>query len=323
MCHVGDIVCYYCDTQIVRDTLIQRCEAYALKCFGTNELKQQDIQVEWDDFARFIPRDIDIPSFTHKECPFKRTADFKVFDYPCPNIDCKRSPKKRSDDKIPNSFIRNCDSVTHFYAPKLVPIIEWFNKYIENCIKGTNSHRKLIAPFEANEAPARLETIGAPMDNEPSVDELVNNSKEQAVQSLDQTPPGMNIHGAIPANQINTDAHDHNETNSLFSDDEVNVNLAVQSPTQVDDSNLTDQNAQSIQMGIDPKMSTGAYNTAGLDQELEDAFNDFLEMDDSNFILDHAVENIPQEHNSAENTPLDASSINPQDQGQNQADIEA
>ncbi|EEY16644.1 predicted protein [Verticillium alfalfae VaMs.102] len=150
MCHVGDILCFFCDTKIATNALIQRCEAYALKCFGLHEIEKEEIQTHWQDFSCFLPRDTPVPVFDYEECPFKRVGSFKVYDYPCPNPACKKRLTQPSVNKIPRTTLRDCDWVSNFYASGLMPIVQWFNTYLANCNERNTIHRQLIAPHAVN-----------------------------------------------------------------------------------------------------------------------------------------------------------------------------
>ncbi|KAG7152229.1 hypothetical protein HYQ46_011943 [Verticillium longisporum] len=224
MCHVGDILCFFCDTKIATNALIQRCEAYALKCFGLQELEKEGVQTHWQDFSCFLPRDTPVPVFDYEECPFKRVGSFKVYDYPCPNPACKKSLTQPSANKIPRTTLRNCDWVSNFYAPGLMPIVQWFNTYLTNYNERNNIHRQLIAPHAVNPHMTPLETIAGPVYRDLTAEELVKHTMGQEGNFSDGmtgTHADSITVKSIPVADVICD-----DDGSLFGDDGQDTNFA-------------------------------------------------------------------------------------------------
>ncbi|KAG7131578.1 hypothetical protein HYQ45_009860 [Verticillium longisporum] len=224
MCHIGDILCFFCDTKIATNALIQRCEAYALRCFGLQELQIEEIQTHWQDFSCFLPRDTPVPVFDHEQCPFKRVGSFKVYDYPCPNPACKKRLTQPSANKTPITALRNCDWVSNFYAPGLMPIVQWFNTYLENCNERNNIHRQLIAPHAVNPHMTPLETIAGPVYRDLTAEELVKHTMGQE-GNLSGGITGTYVDSITVETTPVTDAI-CDDDGSLFGDDGQDINFA-------------------------------------------------------------------------------------------------
>ncbi|PNH37015.1 hypothetical protein VD0004_g9756 [Verticillium dahliae] len=224
MCHIGDILCFFCDTKIATNALIQRCEAYALRCFGLQELQIEEIQTHWQDFSCFLPRDTPVPVFDHEQCPFKRVGSFKVYDYPCPNPACKKRLTQPSANKTPITALRNCDWVSNFYAPGLMPIVQWFNTYLENCNERNNIHRQLIAPHAVNPHMTPLETIAGPVYRDLTAEELVKHTMGQE-GNLSDGITGTYVDSITVETTPVTDAI-CDDDGSLFGDDGQDINFA-------------------------------------------------------------------------------------------------
>ncbi|KAM0281409.1 hypothetical protein ACHAQH_003532 [Verticillium albo-atrum] len=325
MCHVGDIVCYFCNTKIVTDSLIQRCEAYALTCFGRHELRQEDLQVEWADFSQFLPQDVPVPVFDFKDCPFKRIAAFKVYDYPCPNAACKKAPEKRSDDKIPNSFVRTCDLVTHFYAPDLVPLVKWFNKYLENYNKSTGRGRRLIAPFEANQNPDLLKTVAGPVYRDPTTEELAKHKMEEKAQRLKKPvqAKAIVIDTSVPVDEDSSSVEISGDNDSLFGDNEAVSTLVNQTTAQVEGAITHNQSAEQIEVDIIDVNTADGCNMTDLDCDIEAALGDAFDEEGSSAIAVQPAQTLPQDKNISTVLQMGANNISTHAQEHTQVEVEA